>query len=313
MTGILAATMAVGKQALKQVMGENTYFAAQATRQFRRNVALGKQLVFVHQMGKVGSTSLVRSLNELPIANMLALYQTHFLSPTGMAFVEKLEAEGHGGADKVPERTRRFLIHCRTLSQLLQSDALQARRLKVISLVRDPVATNLSGFFYNADWWPPDLQKMCRERAPGRQEQLLNYFLATYPHDVPLTWFDMEMKTVFGVDVFATAFEPDKGYQIYHGNRADLLVLKLEKLDKCAAVAIEEFLGIGALKLLRVNEGADKWYAPFYKEFISQLSLPDFYLDRLYNTSFTHHFYSNAEVLRFKQRWHKELERRVAA
>ncbi len=307
MSSFVADALASGKQALKQLIGERSFNTVRAYRHFWLSRWRGKQPLFVHQMGKVGSTTLVKSLKASSLGRQLVIYQTHFLSPEGMAFVERLEEDGYGGRDRMPDRTKRFLANCRVWSRHLATGAFNTQRLRVISMVRDPVATNLSGYFYNAHWWPQALQEDCRQRAPGHLEQLRAHFLAHYPHHVPLTWFDMEMKTVFGIDVFATPFDAEQGYQIYRGERADLLVLKLEKLEQAAAPALAEFLGLDHLTLLRVNEGADKWYAPLYKEFTRVVQLPDSYLDEIYTSPAIRYFYDAGEIKAFRERWSKAI------
>jgi len=43
---------------------------------------------------------------------------------------------------------------------------------------------------------------------------------------VPLEGFDSEMMPVFGMDIFSMSFDPSKGYQVYHKNLADLLLIR---------------------------------------------------------------------------------------
>ncbi len=41
----------------------------------------------------------------------------------------------------------------------------------------------------------------------------------------------MEVKSLYGVDVFAEPFDPERGYAIYRNDFADVLLIKLEKLN----------------------------------------------------------------------------------
>jgi hypothetical protein len=305
MSKIWTMAARAGKQALERVVGADAYHALRTRRRLWLGKWQGKQPLFVHQMGKVGSSSIMQTLRASPVGGKLAIYHSHYLSPEGMSFVEQLEAEGYGGAERLPYRTRRYLIKSRTLSRQVYSEHFRKQRVKVITLVRDPVATNLSGFFYNAAWWPPALQSACRDGAPGYAEQLTGHFLDHYPHDVPLRWFDLEMAPVFGIDVFATPFAQSTGYQIYQGEWVDLLLLKLECLNECAGPALGDFLNLETVALQRVNEAGDKWYAALYKSYTDALSLPADYLARLYQSRFTRHFYHEDEVAAFTARWTK--------
>jgi hypothetical protein len=291
------------KRLLIAAMGEERFYALRAKRSFRQAEKQGLETLFIHQMGKVGSTAIVSSLHACGYPQQAKIIQTHFLSPQGRSFVENLEIEGQGGWNNLPARTKNFLVFSRVVGQMLQDGYLQDHRSNVITLVRDPVATNLSGFFHNYLWWPPDLEQQSRARTGDYLSQLNQRFMHSYPHDVPLTWFDLEMKPLFGIDVYAAEFPKESGYKIYHGEHANLLLLKLEKLKDCAREAFNEFLGINDFRLERANEASDKWYADLYQEFKREVSLPESYLDRLYESPYMEHFHTTAEIEALRKKW----------
>lgn len=293
------------KRLLIRSVGEERYYTAEIKRYFRRVEQQGLEPLFVHQMGKVGSTAVTASLRANGYDKQAAILQSHFLSPQGRAFVEQLEIEGQGGWKNLPPHTQRFLVFSRVLGQMLEDGYLQQHKSKVITLVRDPIATNLSGFFHNYRWWSKDLQDAARSRNGDHMQELNRCFLQDYPHDVPLFWFDMEMKPLFGVDVFASEFPKEAGYKIYKGELVDVLLLKLEKLGDCAEDAIGEFLGLQDFQLVRANEARDKWYAELYREFKGKFVLPPSYADRLYNSRFMEQFYTAAEIETFRQKWYR--------
>jgi len=283
-----------------RVVGEERYYAARAKRNFRRAVDRNQELLFIHQMGKVGSMAIVKSLHD---DSQAMIYHTHFMTPEGTSFVEELETDGYGHWSAMPSRKKNFLISSRVIGQELRKGFLDSHRVKVISLVRDPVATNLSGFFFNAHWWPSKLYEQCRSESGNYLLALQEHFLEAYPHDVPLTWFDMEMKPLFGIDVFERPFDKGRGYETYNDSSADLLLLKLERLRSIADEAISGFLGLHDFKLARANEAGDKWYGDLYQEFRSKVPLPESYLDRLYNTRFMQQFYSDEDIESLRRKW----------
>lgn len=293
----------LAKWLLLRVVGVERYCATRTARDLRRAIEQHDQILFIHQMGKVGSMSLARSLLASGYNKRALIYHTHFLSCAGRAFVEKLEDEGYGGWDAMPAHTREFLTRSRVLGRELREGVLKKRKVKVITLVRDPVATNLSGFFFNSHWWPSTLVEQCRTRPEDSFEALRQCFLDTYPHDVPLSWFDMELKTLFGVDVLDSPFDQERGYQIYEGASADVLLLKLEALSDSVGPALREFLGLDNVEFVRANEGNDWWYGELYREFKSRVSLPSDYLGHLYNSRFMHRFYSTAEIDSLYAKW----------
>jgi hypothetical protein len=297
----------VVKRLLFSIVGEERYYANRASRDFHKAIEQPGDLLFIHQMGKVGSTALSKSLQATDYGRRSRIYQTHFLTSEGTAFVEKLESEGYGSWEQMPSRTKKFLTMSRLVGRELQEGVLQNKRVKVITLVRDPVATNLSGFFFNSHWWPPELSEQARSRTGDYFGALRQCFLDSYPHEVPLTWFTMELQPLFGVDVFAQPFDIERGYQIYHSESADVLLLKLEGLSNHVAPAMDEFLGLPDFELIRANEGDDKWYGELYQEFKSKVPLPASYLDKMYQSSFTRQFYSSVEIDTLLAKWSKEV------
>lgn len=233
----------------------------------------------------------------------MAVHHTHFLSERGLDFLAGLYRDGHGSWRAVPEKSRRFVVAGRALGRELRSGVLRRTRCSVVSLVRDPVATNVSGFFHNWAWWPKDLAEACEARAPGWRGALRRHFLRGYPHELPATWFDMEMLPVFGIDIYAEPFPREAGWKIYRGEGADLLMMKAERLGACAGEALGQFLGISAAGLTAFNSGADKPYAGLYAEFLEDPGLPDEYLDRAYGARHARHFYGDEEIAGFRRRW----------
>lgn len=147
------------------------------------------------------------------------------------------------------------------------------------------------------------MRAKCTDRSPGYLEDLAQRFFEKYPHDVPSTWFDAELKGVFGVDVLASEFPKSRGYKVYRGDLTEVLLCKLEKLDDCAQEAFREFLGIDGFTLQRANVASDKWYGSIYREFKDRLVLPAAYADRMFNSRVTRHFYGDEEIESFKAKW----------
>jgi hypothetical protein len=108
---------------------------------------------------------------------------------------------------------------------------------------------------------------------------------------------------VLGIDVYATPFPRDKGYAIYHSEKADLLFIRLRDLNHCASQAIGEFLNLDSFELVNANLGEDKAYVDVYRAFKSQITFPESYLDRIYLSSFVKHFYSETERRELRARW----------
>ena len=293
----------LGKQTFISVLGEDRFLRARAAHHLRRRRRRGLELLLIHTMGKVGSTSISASLRQLGIRRTTVVYQPHFISDEGRTFAERLATEGVGGWDRLVKKERSGFLRNRQLCAELARMRATGERVRVITMVRDPVATNVSGLFHNHLWWPAEIKALCAASAPGCLGALEDYFLNSYPHDVPHTWFDMEVQRLYDVDVYAQPFDRERGYAIYRSDFADVLLLKLEKLNECAAEAFRVFMGLEEFQLVASNTAEDKSYADLYNAFRREVALPESYLDAQYATRFATHFYTAEERDAFRRKW----------
>ncbi|MEZ4541861.1 MAG: putative capsular polysaccharide synthesis family protein [Chloroflexota bacterium] len=290
---------AFGKRLVVTVISEERYRARRDARRMDRN----KTLLIVHTMGKVGSTTVAASLKAQGIKRTMSLFQPHFLSDEGVAFAEALALERAGEWANLTRKGRNGFTRARRLNKELKRRQDEGGRVKVITMVRDPLATNVSGLFHNYRWWPAELKTQCDPPSSECLAAVERYFVDTYPHHVPDMWFDMEVRALYGIDVFAEPFDTQRGYAIYHSEFADLLVIKLEKLNQCAPAAMREFLGLDDFRLLETNKAEDKEYAAIYQAFRRELPLSEAYIDRMYNSRVAQHFYTAEERAAFRRKW----------
>ena len=237
----------------------------------------GGQALVVHTMGKVGSTAVLTTCEEQVSA---PVFHTHTLS-----------------FDKIKELARRSLT-----SPLLEG--LAVRRLldserevhwRVVSLVRDPVARNISAFFQNLDHFGGGTDEIAA---------LFERFMRDYPHDLPSRWFDDEVLPHFGVDVFGSEFDPKSGHAVFSRENVDLLVVRIDDLNNVGPRVLGEFLGLpGEASIGRENIGGDKSYSTLYSEALKKFRIPEKYVDECYATRFARHFYSDEEIAHFRERW----------
>jgi len=249
------------------------------------------RIVLVHQMGKVGSSSIGSSLRAMGVET--PVFQTHFLNPERLwGHIERKRQRGHPLLDHLT-----VSIHLRKLFEAGLAD----REWKVITLVRDPVARGVSAFFENIELHIDDFS---RRHAAGEisMDDIAREFLSRSP-DLPLNWLDAEIRDVFGIDVYASEFPKAEGYKIYAHGSVDLLLLKLELLDTCCVEAFDEFLGITGFELCNDNVAENKYYRDIYRGFREQIAIPREQLDRMYASRFVRHFYSEEEIAAFRRKW----------
>lgn len=270
-------------------------------RRYRRLRDPAREPLIVFQMGKVGSSTLVTTLSQMGIEQ--EIYQIHFLADEWINRVYHMYKD----ASKVRGRpiVEEHLMASRYLRDLI--DRSRGAKWKVITLIRDPIARNISAFFQAFPIHYPEVTKRFKTAAPPAQEkanEMIRLFLDDFDkHNVPIEWFDRHMKPAFGIDVYEEEFDPTLGHHIYHNERADLLLIRLENLRQSAGQALGIFMNLDHISLRNANISEDKSYSEEYKLFKANVSLPRSYIDSMYETKYMRHFFSEEEIERLRAKW----------
>ena len=239
--------------------------------------------VLVYQMGKVGSSSVYEGLKAAGLVRRSL--HVHFLSDD---LADHIANQVNAGIDPPP-------YHFHVSGVVHRHLATTPRpRCKVISLVRDPVAFEISNLFEN-----PHIGGDRARQDPSAflEEELSKAGAFSYVND----WFDRELKAVFGVDVFGRPFPHAAGYDTYQSEHADVLLIRLEDLSRCGHGAIAEFLGLPTpLPLPRANS---RGKSRRYSRARDSITLDQETCDRIYSERLPFHFYSADERAAFSTRW----------
>ena len=243
--------------------------------------------ILVYQMGKVGSTSVMRALERACPARP-ALH-VHFLAKRG------------AGAGPVPADHRLGRALRRRIDRVGA-----ALRVDIVTLVRDPIARQVSALFQNPEHAQDDLRgadgAIDVERAVETlRARLTRVDACAYAHE----WFDRELRTVFDVDVFAHPFDFERGFSIVPGGRVLVLVLRTEDLDATLAPGLSALLGVESTCIAgdRGNDRAQTDDGSAYAAVQGALRLERADCERIYANRFSRHFYSKAMIEAFTRRW----------
>lgn len=178
---------------------------------------------------------------------------------------------------------------------LLRHPATTTAPWLVVTMVRDPIAQTVSAFFQpgarRGYVHPTATVGSLRERFGDRLDRL------------PLHWFESHLLPTLGIDVFATAFDPARGYQIISTPTLRLLVLRCEGLDAAPRALAELLGGADPVPVPSLNQGIDKGYADLYASFRASLRPTAAQLDTAYGSRLVRHFYSPEEIVRFRALW----------
>ena len=254
--------------------------------------------ILVYQMAKVGSTTVQATLDSLDPPRRPCI-KLHFLSPEGVRRERALDRRVGG-----PAYVSYYGAIGRALGARLRRVGGQLQ-LPVISLVRDPIARQVSGLFQS-----PDFASVPLRDAKGRfdVDRVLAYleerFLAADPAGAAERWFEEELRSVFGVDVFAQPFPRERGYTLMRSRAASVLVLRTEDLDHTLGPALMELLDLPkAPAIVRSNLRDRTAHAADYAEVRARFRLPREIVDEIYARRLTQHFYPEAMIVEFKRRW----------
>lgn len=240
--------------------------------------------VIVYQMGKVGSTTITRTLEE---AGVTPVFQVHTMSPDRRRRIH----------ERNPERPRWDPWEAR--GKALYSRVANGQGpADVVTLVREPVARNVSAYFERLDIFGPGKRPTQRE-----VEAHVNAFLNGYRHEVPLRWFDDELASTLGIDVYEHRFPAEEGWTLIEGEPYRVLVIKLEIPDPEQARALSSVVEPDGIEVSRQNVSDAKAYAEVYDAFEDEVRLPGDYVDRMHSSRYAQHFYTERELAQARRRW----------
>ncbi len=252
----------------------------------------------VYQPGKVGSVTVVSSLMRATRKHFLRprTYHVHYLNR-----LDVIEASIRRNR-KSPEASLRDLGKGKKIRRRL--DAYPQEKWNIISLVRDPVAIRVSALFHELNEYMPDWQS--RNSSNTLSIADLQHLLISGEEFEPKRldgWFGIELDPLLGFEVLSVPFDISKGYTIYRiGDRFQVLMLRLEDLNRVAAQAFEEFMGFKNFQLKNGNTSDEKPYHELYRQFKST-PLPREFVEAAYSTRLARHFYTEQDIARFVLNW----------
>jgi hypothetical protein len=242
----------------------------------RRN-PFGIVPIVVYQMAKVGSSSVVAALQDA----RLPVFHVHRMD-TG--HLRNLREERRRLGWLIPPVSAHDRLGIRLRRRVID----RGRRVTIVTLVRDPIARNISSYFEHLDaiWQRPN----AHEHVP--LPSLMEGFRTRFPHTEPLTWFDNEMRPVTGIDVYAHPFDASL---VVQQDNMEVLILKSELPDASKARILSDFLRVPPLSLAPVNRTSHKAKGPAHQAFVSTLRLEPAYVEQMLGSRYMRHFYTAAE------------------
>jgi Putative capsular polysaccharide synthesis protein len=249
--------------------------------------------VLVYTAPKVASTAVTEAVRAI---EGQAVYQVHMISAASMQNLRD------GMRRRGLTRMKDDVLGLEDIAKAVASGLIGPRHpARIVSLVRDPVARNISFYFETLDLlWQIERP---HERVP--LERLLAEFHQRFTHERGIDWFDNEFKPVLGIDVYEHPFPHDKGYLRIDSGPYEVLLMRHDLNDRLKEKCLAELIGVPAVTLTPKNVGTQKSYANIYREFLNRIELPEDYVYGLLDSKYARHFYSPEERARFRSKWLK--------
>ena len=254
---------------------------------------LFKRVIFVFQMGKVGSRSVLYSIQRS---------------------LNKQDGKWNHKNTILFDRHKLDELYS---GNLIKPIILWRGRLglpiKIICPIREPIARDVSAFFnfyckvHLPSFPTTDLQELeelflkdSREKS-ANPSRPLSYLVSE--HEFALNWFDEHFKPLMRIDVYKQPFPIDRKWQIYRRGFTRVLVYRIDLTRSEQTKLISRFLGIQLDEIGSENASKNKEYYEFYSRFHESVKLPEQYIRRMHDSRFAKHFWSPAELKAAADKW----------
>jgi hypothetical protein len=170
---------------------------------------------------------------------------------------------------------------------------------KIISLFRDPVERNISAFFDAFHYYVG----VSAEKYEGNIESLIDCFHKKLPHDYATLWVQEKFERDTGIDLYAEKFNTKEGHQLYEYENCHVLLINSVIEDRLKRKLVAKFIGNSSFQLTNVNVTEKSNKSKLYKAFKDQIRFDKNYLDRLLQTKYSRHFFSQEEIENSYKKW----------
>lgn len=250
----------------------------------KKLVHRGDTIFLVYSMGKVGSASIYTSLkNQKPYSD---IFHLHFLSKNWLDKLLPKEHESFHSNIKLGNDILKFIKKNPT------------KRIKIITLVREPVMRGISDIFQNWEHLYDNIEEVDNKELQKRVEQI--------GHEYTLNWFDTEFLEYTKIDIYQLPFNKELGYAIYNYDNMDILCIKLESLNEIGSRAMSEFIG-EEFNLISANVSAQKKTRDQYAFLKENVRIEKSKITELYKSKFMRHFYTPTEIDNFSRKWSRDI------
>jgi hypothetical protein len=258
-------------------------------RRIREQLARGTPIL-VYSATKTASTAVAAALDR---TSGLETVKVHHLEPahfwTG-PLSSPVADDGMLRHRAIEQRAaREFLLHG------------SEQPLKVVAVMRDPIAFNLSNYtYFGRAYWMRHFWR----RAPWMSTAtLFEHFRATFPHASSSLWWTHEFAATTGIDVFREGFDASRGWQRYQRGRFDCMVLRADIDDREKRSALAEWLDCDVAPVERENANDQQAAPGVYERLKEAMRAEPAYNDAMLALPSAQTFFNAAQRDALRAKW----------
>lgn len=238
-------------------------------------------LILVYSPGQTGSSTVYYTLmKEFPLNKVL---HVHFLSDYWIK--EKLPKDNYN-----MKNDKNKLLADKVYKALKKK-----KKVKIISLIRDPFSRGISAYFHNP---------ILRNQVKDKDMETIRRGMLNYSKDDSLFWYETDFNNFLNCNVFEDSFDKKRGAKrIDLSDNIEVLLLKTNQLSKNGKKEIEDFLDISIDELIDVNQREKDTTGEIYKQIKNYYFEEPALFNEKINSQFTQHFFSDSELKSFKEKY----------
>jgi len=231
-------------------------------------------LNLVYTMGKVASTAVSESLTCSGIPN----HHVHLMTDDSLY---EAMAESAGSRAFPADHVGRSISIYRRFKN--------SKCVKIVTLIRDPLARNISTVFQNLS-----------KRSYGFQE--LSRLVEQLPTDPITQWNNEQFKPAIGISLFDVGFSPEDKFSVYCSGRFEVLTIRTDLSNIKKSELLSDFfhqeVNVGV-----ANEASTKWYNELYTEFLKEMPLNAEWIDHCLNSVGLSVFFTDDEIANLRKKY----------
>ena len=234
-----------------------------------------EEQIIVYQMGKVGSSSIYKSLKS---NGYNVIHAHHFGDHDIFSFYKNTDYFSYFYPRG--ERIRHF-ISSKVKLYLLKKN----KKVKIITCVRDLEKVLISRYMQDLHLRFVSYHKkqITYKDLKVLTDEVINNIESDINLDYFVNWFDVELKNNFGVDVYGIEYDANSGVGISFETQKPLLVFNMSKVDAdVLASSLSHFIDSNCqIEITNSNVSSNKWYSEIQRIVRNDYRISESYKKRI--------------------------------